>query len=244
MLRSVATNIGPREGSVKNSLVRILGAAILDRHREAAFADAVLTAGELTGLERATRRALAAPDYFDDLQATVTDASMQAREILDSSPTPPRPGNVAAAGRLAITHSECPELELEGCGRCPHFPCPTTSYSLPTIPVSACFRGFPVFSGAGMQFESHIGHSISPRQRGFCFNLYTPYGRVPLTVVRGLWPGRRGGLCRCVGDRFGVLASGPAACCGLGLCGSSVRFLSGCGWLANACSWLWDAGTT
>jgi hypothetical protein len=87
-----------------------LGAAILDRHREAAFADAVLTAGELTGLERATRRALAAPDYFDDLQATVTDASMQAREILDSSPTPPRPGNLAAAGRLAITHSKCPEL--------------------------------------------------------------------------------------------------------------------------------------
>jgi Fic/DOC family len=35
------------------------------------------------------------------------------------------------------------------------------------------FRGFPVISRPRRQFESHLGHSISPRQRGFCFNVLT-----------------------------------------------------------------------
>jgi hypothetical protein len=30
-----------------------------------------------------------------------------------------------------------------------------------------------VFAWAGMQFESHLGHSMTPRQRGFCFNVWT-----------------------------------------------------------------------
>jgi len=112
------------------------------------------------------------------------------------------------------------------------------------------YPGFRMFSRLSSVFRGwnavRVPHRAQyfPSSEGFCFNLYTPCGRVPLTLVRGLWPGRRGGLCRCVGDRFGVLASGPAACCGLGLCGSSVRFLSGWAWLANTCSWLWDAGTT
>jgi hypothetical protein len=29
------------------------------------------------------------------------------------------------------------------------------------------FHGSPVFAGAGMQFESYLGHSVTPRQRGF-----------------------------------------------------------------------------
>jgi hypothetical protein len=31
---------------------------------------------------------------------------------------------------------------------------------------SVCFLEFPVFTRAGMQFESHLGHSMTPRQRG------------------------------------------------------------------------------
>jgi hypothetical protein len=42
-----------------------------------------------------------------------------------------------------------------------------------TGPDSARFRDFPVFAGEVMQLESHLGHSIPPRQRGFCFNLCT-----------------------------------------------------------------------
>ncbi len=34
-------------------------------------------------------------------------------------------------------------------------------------PDSACFRGFPVFTRAGMQFESHLGHSVSAGQKLF-----------------------------------------------------------------------------
>ena len=40
-------------------------------------------------------------------------------------------------------------------------------------PDSVVFADFPVFARAGMQFESHLGHSIPPRQRGFCFNVCT-----------------------------------------------------------------------
>lgn len=58
--------------------------------REAAFAGNVLTAGELAELKRAAD-ALAAPGYFDDLPATATKVSRQAREALNLSPTAPLP---------------------------------------------------------------------------------------------------------------------------------------------------------
>ena len=35
------------------------------------------------------------------------------------------------------------------------------------------FRGSPVLAGAGMQFESPLGQSMTPRQSGFCFNVWT-----------------------------------------------------------------------
>jgi hypothetical protein len=60
-----------------------------------------------------------------------------------------------------------------GCVHCPHFGCRTGSYWGRIGPDSACFRGSPAFAGEGMQFESHLGHSIPPRQRGFCFNVCT-----------------------------------------------------------------------
>jgi DNA-binding XRE family transcriptional regulator len=53
---------------------------------------------------------------------------------------------------------------------------PWASDSVVPVPDRAglrLFPGRPVFAGAGMQFESHLGHSIPPRQRGFCFNVWT-----------------------------------------------------------------------
>jgi hypothetical protein len=38
-----------------------------------------------------------------------------------------------------------------------------------------------MIAGEGMQFESYLGHSRSPRQRGFCFNVWTNH------AVRSLW---------------------------------------------------------
>ena len=62
-------------------------------------------------------------------------------------------------------------------------------------PDSACFRGSPVFAGEGMQFESHLGHSITPRQRGFCFNVWTltlagPSDAWPRSCLAPRWPVR------------------------------------------------------
>jgi hypothetical protein len=38
-----------------------------------------------------------------------------------------------------------------------------------------------------MRFESHLGHSMTPRQRGFCFNVWTFVPSVgPSDTVRGL----------------------------------------------------------
>ena len=50
-----------------------------------------------------------------------------------------------------------------GCVHCPHFASRTEPYMGRTGPDSGCFRGSPVFTGAGMQFESHLGHKRSPR---------------------------------------------------------------------------------
>lgn len=45
-----------------------------------------------------------------------------------------------------------------------------TAFGLVRFPY---VRGFPAFARPGMQFESHLGHGMSPRQRGFCFNVLT-----------------------------------------------------------------------
>jgi hypothetical protein len=33
--------------------------------------------------------------------------------------------------------------------------------------------GSALFAGVRMQFESHLGHGMTPPQRGFCFNVWT-----------------------------------------------------------------------
>ncbi|MET4097137.1 hypothetical protein ABIB51_004093 [Arthrobacter sp. UYCu712] len=57
------------------------------------------------------------------------------------------------------------------CGHCPHFRLRIGSYIGRTGPYWGCLREFPVFSRAGMQFESHLGHSVLAGQRRFSLKL-------------------------------------------------------------------------
>jgi hypothetical protein len=61
----------------------------------------------------------------------------------------------------------------KGCAQCAHLGPRIGSYSCRIGPDCICFLEFPAFAREGMQFESHLGHSIPPRQRGFCFNVWT-----------------------------------------------------------------------
>ena len=46
------------------------------------------------------------------------------------------------------------------------------------------FLEFAVFARDGMLFESHLGHSVTPRQRSFCFKcVYLDPPQVPLTLA-------------------------------------------------------------
>lgn len=64
-----------------------------------------------------------------------------------------------------------------------------------------------------MQFESHLGHDVFPRQGRFCFDVLTKVAVASFDRLgRGLWPGRRGGLFRCVGGGSRTLADGPSTC--------------------------------
>lgn len=93
-------------------------------------------------------------------------------------------------------------------------------------------------------FESHLGHSISPRQRGFCFNVLTKLAVASSDGLgRGLWPGRRGPIQVC---EWRVQCPGWWA---LRLLSTGVmRFLlpvlSGWAWVSNTSSWVTGAGTT
>jgi hypothetical protein len=53
------------------------------------------------------------------------------------------------------------------CGQCPHFRPRTGPYSRRIGPHSACFRWIPAMTRPRITFESHLGHGIPPRQRGF-----------------------------------------------------------------------------
>jgi hypothetical protein len=123
--------------------------------------------------------------------------------------------------------SESFEAAKLACGQCPHFGLRTRSCRGRIGPDCACFRGRPVFAGEGMQFESHLGHCMTPRQRGFCFNVWTltPL-RVPL-MLSAVCAWRRGGLFGCVGGGVRVLAGGPSACWNLGL------------WVVLSCCFRW-----
>jgi hypothetical protein len=52
-------------------------------------------------------------------------------------------------------------------------------------PDSACFRGSPVIARAGMQFESHLGHSVSAGQMLFAFLLLTKLDFSKLFIDEG-----------------------------------------------------------
>jgi hypothetical protein len=89
--------------------VRGLNERFLEMMREAAFADQVLTVGELTELRRAAD-ALAAPGYFDDLQATVTRTNGPAGEESGSSTQAPKPRKCGHCRTPGHYRSKCPEL--------------------------------------------------------------------------------------------------------------------------------------
>ena len=97
-----------------------------------------------------------------------------------------------------------------------------------------------MFLRVGMQFESHLGHDIFPRQGRFCFDVLTKLV-VALAdgLVRGLWPGRRGGLFRCgVAVSVPWLVGSPPAVAGF------LRFLVPVlsGWAGVAYTYSWTGG--
>lgn len=150
--------------------------------------------------------------------------------------------------------------KIWGCGQCPHFAPRTGWYGGRTGPDSACFRGFPVFARAGMQFESHLGHNVFPRQRRICFDVLTYLdfrrsdglirgcGLAAATAYSGVW-----------GGGFKALTGGPSACCDMvlvlprsGLLGWAVvglhLFMVPAGWLQHdltrPCSGGTEKGTS
>ena len=101
-----------------------------------------------------------------------------------------------------------------------------------------------MFTRAGMQFESHLGHDVFPRQRRFCFNVLTKLAVASSDELgRGLWPDRRGACSGVLGGGFRTLAGGPSACCGWGY-GFLVPVRPGWSGVANTRSWFGVAGTT
>ena len=96
-------------GGMGAEQVRGLNERFLEMMREAAFADQVLTVGELTELKRAAD-ALAAPGYFDDLQATVTRTDFPAGQETDSSARAAKPRKCGHCRTPGHYRSKCPEL--------------------------------------------------------------------------------------------------------------------------------------
>ena len=63
-----------------------------------------------------------------------------------------------------------------------------------------------------MQFESHLGHDVFPRQRFFCFDVCTKLdSRRSDGLGRGLWPGRRGACAGVWGGGVSALAGWHSA---------------------------------
>ncbi len=107
-------------------------------------------------------------------------------------------------------------------GHCPHFWLRTGSYIGRIGSDCGCFRGSAGFSRTGARFESHLGHSKSPRQRGFCFQCVDigPF-RVPLTLVAARCLAPRSPMDY-VGGGFRAMAGGRSA----GIWGDWVSFLT------------------
>ena len=86
----------------------------------------------------------------------------------------------------------------KGSSQCPYCSSWTALCSSHSAPDSACFAGSQCWHGQDDSFESYLAHNVFPRQRRFCFDVCRAWGGVPLTPGRGLGPGRRSGLLRCV----------------------------------------------
>ncbi|MDR6507630.1 hypothetical protein J2805_003337 [Arthrobacter oryzae] len=116
-----------------------------------------------------------------------------------------------------------------GRAHCAHSGLRTGPYVGRIRPESACFREFPVFGGAGVRFESHLGHGIPPRQRGFLLLSVDNCGHWPLMCGAGLclaarWP------VQLWGSGFRVVAPAPSACSELGSCVPLLVRPVGRGW--------------
>lgn len=97
-------------GGMGAEQVRGLNERFLEMMREAAFADQVLTAGELAELKRAAD-SLAVPGYFDDLQPSTTQsypAADQSTEVPAAKDAKVRRcGHCRTPGNY---RSKCPEM--------------------------------------------------------------------------------------------------------------------------------------
>jgi hypothetical protein len=94
-----------------------------------------------------------------------TDNYGRARTSVVPLPQAHRKNRVPSGGgaRLALRGAK---RANSGCAQCAHLGSGTGSYIGRTVLDSACFPGSPVFSGPGMQFESHLGH-VFPCQGHF-----------------------------------------------------------------------------
>jgi hypothetical protein len=70
-----------------------------------------------------------------------------------------------------------------------------------------------VLARPGRQFESHLGHANPLVRGGFLLSVCTKLWPVDSDGGSRPWPGRRGGLFRCVGGGLSALAGGLTACC-------------------------------
>jgi hypothetical protein len=97
-----------------------------------------------------------------------------------------------------------------------------TLWALDRVVLVADWAGLPMFSGVPRVCRGWNAvrvpprARITPRQRGFCFNVWTLSRRVPLTLS-AVCAWRCGCLFGCVGGGVRVLAGGPSVCWNLGV---------------------------
>jgi hypothetical protein len=102
---------------------------------------------------------------------------------------------------------------------------------------SQCLQGLECSS-------SPTSGTVDPLVRGvFALTCVQSLGGVPLTLVRGLWPGRRGAYAGVWGGGVGSWLVGPPPAV-MGLGASSFPFCLVGRWVANSYSWFGVAGTT
>jgi hypothetical protein len=96
----------------------------------------------------------------------------------------PYPGSLWGAG------PQCSELANLACVHCAHFGLRIGSYVDRIGLDSAGFRGSPVLAGEGMQFESHLGHSVSAGQGLFRRLVLTKLDTSQPLMHQSRWNGR------------------------------------------------------